>query len=256
MYKLFQKCNSILRLFSESLFRQGCVSSQVSGLFSDMWLHHNHRHCTLFTCSSHFLCVCASFEMNLIWIFMAVLFSCHDSHKHLHEMSGIGLWICCLMGGNYHMFEHMDGFHFDIYDVGCLLYCMCFWARQRDMQLYLRCLLQFVGRPTGGVCINAVICNWHALETSILSRSTASDIDQCKSYRLICVAAFSCTVAEKAAQERYTHSIYCSVERYGLRVMCIPWSSQCSLSKCPSSVTNLNNFSSSNFFFFCHCYIQ
>lgn len=30
---------------------------------------------------------------------MAVLFSCHDSHKHLHEMSGIGLWICCLMGG-------------------------------------------------------------------------------------------------------------------------------------------------------------
>lgn len=59
------------------------------------------------------------FVRHLRWAWFE--FSCHDSHKHLHEMSVLGLWICCPMGLNYHMcWNHL----FHIFDSGHLLYCV------------------------------------------------------------------------------------------------------------------------------------
>lgn len=206
--------------------------------------------------------------MDLIWIFMVVFFfSCHDSHKHLHEMSGIGLWICCLMGEiTKCLWTH-----------GCISlphlwrskpFILCVLVSKTERYAALPYVLiaacRSVGLPTGGVCINAVICKWHALETSVLSGRTASDVDclytqiQMQIIKIFCwcVAAFSCTVAETAAQKRCRHSVYCSLGRY--RRLIWPEGNVCSLDgqfcpiKCPRSVTNLNHFTTSTFCHNCH----
>lgn len=92
------------------------------------------------------------FEFSWHVFFPLSVFLCHDCHKHLHEISETGLWICCLMGKLTYIFEHMDVIHFHICNIECLFYCPCFWARQRNMQPFLAFLLQFAalsGIPPG-----------------------------------------------------------------------------------------------------------
>ena len=140
-----------------------------------MWLHH--RHCTCLGCSSRFLCVCASFEMDLIWIFMVGFFPVRIPASTCVRCWGLvcGFVVCW---GNYHM---------------SLNTWMCYFTSAFVMFFTLRVFLsktvtyaalpymliavcRSVRHPTGGVCINAVICKWHALETSVLSGRIASDV--------------------------------------------------------------------------------
>lgn len=156
-------------------------------------------------------------------------------------------------GGNYHRCEHMDAFPFHIRDVGWLLYCVFLSKTERYVALHqvLIAVCLSVRHSTRGVSINAVICKWHPLESSVF------EWEYCLRYRPMQIikvdlsAAFSCTVAEKAQEER------CTVFVVHWGVMGLIWPEgnvffpsvcQCSLTK-PSSVTNLNNFASSTFFF-------
>lgn len=131
--KLFGKCNSILHVFSWSLLRQVCTQTCDFTTITDTA-----------QCSAAVLGSCM-FVRHLRWTWFEFswlcFFPCHDSHKHLHDMPGIGLWICCLMGQLPYVFQHMNVFH--ICDVWMSFICVWFWARQRDMQLYLTCSLQF-----------------------------------------------------------------------------------------------------------------
>lgn len=90
-------------------------------------------------------------------------FHCHDSHKHLQEMSGIGLWICCLTGHLPYVFEYMDVFH--ICHGGCLCIMYVFLSKTEGYAALLHMLIavcRSVRHPTRGVCINAVkmTCSW------------------------------------------------------------------------------------------------
>ena len=122
-----------------------CVYMSVCDTMSTLYMYCVSR-------SSQLLYFCASFEMYLIWIFMVVFFSCHDSLKHLHEMCGVGLWIYCLMGQLPYFFEDMDVFHCHICNVGYIFYSVCVsvWGREiRSFTWHVYCSLLLCQASTG-----------------------------------------------------------------------------------------------------------
>lgn len=122
------------------------------------------------------VCVCVR-HLRRAWFEFSCLciFSCHDSHKHLHESCGFGLWICCLMGELPYIW-HTDAFRFDTYEALCLLIMCLFLSKRERLPPVPNTVCLSVGHLSEGVCINAVICQWHGLETRTLSRSVLPKI--------------------------------------------------------------------------------
>lgn len=174
MYKFFKKCSTFLCVFGNSHFREVCVSShapQVCCWTCDTATITDTVHYSPAEVTS---CV---FVRHLRWTWFEFsclcIFSCHDSHKHLHERCGFGLWICCLMGELPYIW-HTDAFRFDIYEALCLLIMCLFLSKRERLPPVPNTVCLSVGHLSEGVCINAVICQWHGLET--LSRSVLPKI--------------------------------------------------------------------------------
>lgn len=106
-------------------------------------------------------------------MFMVVPFPVTIPHKHLHEMSGIGLGICCPMGEITVSLSTWMFFTSTFCDVGCYMYvCVCVCISEINTEI-----CSFTSTGLLQFCINAVICKWHALETkSVLSGSASSDV--------------------------------------------------------------------------------
>lgn len=155
--------------FSSSLCRKVCVCHH---LFSDT-LSTLYMYCV--SRSSWFLYICASFEMDLIWIFMVVFSSLPVTIPASTCMRCVGL-VCgfTVWWGNYHMsLNTWMCFTSHICDVGCLfILCVFLYEAERDAALpdMLIAVCCSFRHPTGGVCINAVICKWHAFEWVVWCR--------------------------------------------------------------------------------------
>lgn len=178
---LSERCNSILTFtFSEYLIRQ---------------VIDNQRHCMTLTLVIHFLCV-----LCIVW-----------NKPHLFFLSQFpqapgwkGLWISPLMQKLPFVCAQLN------FTPTFVMQNVCVFLSKTERGTALSQMLISVWcsvkHPIGGVCIYAVICKWHALETCSWGRSTPSDIEQCKG-QSICVFPFKFTGAQKAAQKRHMYSL-------------------------------------------------
>lgn len=122
-------------------FKWICRSGR-SVFFLGMWLHHNHRRCTLLSCSSRSFCVCASFEMGLIWIFLSRFpqAPAWDVSARPVDLLPDGAQLPYVLKSSLPHFWQWTSF------------ILCLWTIQRDMQPYFTRSLQFAalsGIPPG-----------------------------------------------------------------------------------------------------------
>lgn len=134
-------------------FKWICRSGR-SVFFLGMWLHHNHRRCTLLSCSSRSFCVCASFEMGPDLNFPVTIPTSTCMRCQCSVCGFVARWgsitICVEIISS--TFLTVDIFYIvslnNTKRYAALLYALIAVCRP-------------VGHPTGGVCINAVISKWH-----------------------------------------------------------------------------------------------
>lgn len=191
-----------LAFFGNSLFREVWVSSHAPLVCCQTCDSTTIAEAVHYSPAEVTSCVFVCRHLRWTWFEFSCLciFSCHDSHKHLHERCGFGLWICCLMGELAYIW-HTDAFQFIIHEALCLLIMCLFLSKRERLPPVPITVCLSVGRLSEGFCINAVTCQWHGLETRTLSRSVLLDIEKCKSESFDLRSAFSCIVAGKEATE-------------------------------------------------------